>query len=353
VFRDVTEQKLKERKINYLNLHDPLTGLFNRRYFARELARMDHFSHYPIGLMMLDLNGLKIINDAYGLETGDEALKKVGGIIRDTVGDRGKVSRIGGDEFTVLFSNIDDGEMATYQEHLKKNIQNKKIKNIPLSVAIGHTLKRNDETTFSDVMKEAEDMMYRLKLVEGVSARNKTIQAILNTLTSKFDQERRHSKRVGEISHHIGECLSLREDDLAVLQLSGMFHDIGKISIPDEILKKSGRLTDDEFDIIKTHTTNGYKILRAADEYSNLAEYALYHHEHYDGSGYPEGLIGEEIPLFARIIGIADAYEAMTADRPYRKALSHETAIKELEKHKGTQFDPTIVDAFINDMRAV
>ncbi|MGS0973081.1 MAG: HD-GYP domain-containing protein [Candidatus Izemoplasmataceae bacterium] len=187
----------------------------------------------------------------------------------------------------------------------------------------------------------------KLKLVEGVSARNHTIKAILTTLTEKHELERINSERVSNICYMIGEKMGLNKDSLKELKLSGLFHDIGKISIPDSILFKPDKLSKEEYEIIKDHTKNGYQILRAADEYSDFAEHALYHHEKMDGSGYPDGLKGKDIPLFARIISVADAYEAMTSDRPYRKALPVEKAMQELETFKGTQFDKKIVDIFI------
>lgn len=187
----------------------------------------------------------------------------------------------------------------------------------------------------------------KLKLVEGVSARNHTIKAILTTLTEKHELERINSERVSNICYMIGEKMGLNKDSLKELKLSGLFHDIGKISIPDSILFKPDKLSKEEYEIIKDHTKNGYQILRAADAYSDFAEHALYHHEKMDGSGYPDGLKGKDIPLFARIISVADAYEAMTSDRPYRKALPIEKAMQELETFKGTQFDKKIVDIFI------
>lgn len=145
-------------------------------------------------------------------------------------------------------------------------------------------------------------------------------------------------------------ALHIKGDDLVELELAGLYHDIGKISIPDSILNKPGKLTEEEFEVIKTHTEVGYQILRAADEYSDLAEHALSHHERWDGTGYPRGLKAEQIPLFSRIISIADSYEAMTADRPYRKAMNQEIAIEEIIRCSGSQFDPKIANIFINDV---
>jgi HD-GYP domain-containing protein (c-di-GMP phosphodiesterase class II) len=146
----------------------------------------------------------------------------------------------------------------------------------------------------------------------------------------------------------MGEALHFDDDAIKELELAGLMHDIGKITIPDRILDKPGKLTDEEWKIMKTHTINGYNILRSADKYSRLAEYALTHHERWDGSGYPNGLQGEDIPLFSRIINICDSYEAMTADRPYRKAPGKDFAIRELKRCAGSQFDAKLVDVFIH-----
>jgi putative nucleotidyltransferase with HDIG domain len=189
--------------------------------------------------------------------------------------------------------------------------------------------------------------MYRNKVTEGRSIRNKSIVAILKTLTDKFEEEEKHSKGVSELCRKMGEALNIKSDDLKELEIAGLYHDIGKIAIPDKILRKPGKLTKEEFSIVKTHTDNGYNILRAADEYSNLAEYALSHHENWDGSGYPRGLKGKEIPLYSRIIRIADAYEAMTSDRVYRKALDEDISVEEILKGSGSQFDPKLVKVFI------
>lgn len=350
VFRDVTDRKKKQQEIEYLSLHDYLTGLYNRRFFAQELARIDKAEHYPLGIVMIDLNGLKILNDAYGHEAGDEALKGIAGMLMDVFGKRATVARIGGDEFAVLMSNASADEMDAFASRIAQQVADVHIRRIPLSVAVGYTIRDDGLTPIYETIKTAEDMMYRLKLVEGASARNGTIRAILNTLTDKFDVERRHSERVSSLCAAIAKSLGLRKNEITEVALSGMMHDIGKITIPDHILTKPDRLTKEEFAVLREHTANGYKILRAADAYSHFAEDALYHHEHFDGGGYPEGLSGEDIPLFARIIGVADAFEAMTSDRPYRKAMNVDDAIEELKHYRGTQFDPVIVDVLVNSV---
>lgn len=350
VFRDVTERKRKQDEIRYLSLHDHLTGLHNRRYFSEELARLDDPKHYPLGVMMIDLNGLKIINDAYGHDIGDEALVKSARVMEEVIADRGVLARVGGDEFTVALSKTSTEELQALKEAILDGIAQESIQNMKLSLSIGYELKTEADQSLADLYKDAENIMYKYKLASGGSVRNHAIQAIYKTLTDKYELERNHSHRVSELSVALGSALGMHADELKELELSGLFHDIGKISIPDSILNKPSRLTKEEYGIIQSHTRNGYAILRAADEYSDLAKNALYHHEHYDGGGYPEGLKGEEIPIQARIIHIADAYEAMTSDRPYRKALTEQVAIAELKKYRGTQFDPDLIDLFLQNV---
>jgi len=347
VFRDVTDKKSKQREIEYMSDHDFLTDLYNRRYFVQSYEQLDQSDYYPLGVMMIDVNGLKIINDAYGHDTGDLALKEVAKALTVQFEDKDIISRIGGDEFAILLPRTSESAMYQHKTELRTRIQQISIMNVALSVAIGYETKFAKNQSIDEMLKLAENHMYSHKFTEGVSVRNHAIKAILATLTNKYAVEKMHSERVSLICRQIGAAMSLPEDDLNELQQAGLFHDIGKISIPDEILNKPGKLTDSEYEIIKTHTEIGYSILRAADEYSDLAIHALYHHERWDGTGYPKGIQALEIPLFSRIIALVDAYEAMTADRPYRPKLSQDYAIEEIKRCSGTQFDPKIAKLFI------
>jgi diguanylate cyclase (GGDEF)-like protein/PAS domain S-box-containing protein len=345
--QEVTNRIQRQNEIEYLSNHDYLTGLHNRRYYFEQFNNLDNERLYPLGVMMLDVNGLKIINDAFGHAVGDIALKTIGKVLKNTFEQKDIVSRIGGDEFAVLLPKSSFEELQQYKDKLKYAVKKHKIENIEMSLAIGYELKINQDEDVDDLLKLAENHMYRHKLTEGSSVRNRAISAILETLTDKYNVEREHSKKVSYYCKLIGQHLKLRNDEMIELEQAGLFHDIGKISIPDIILNKPGKLTDEEYDIIKTHTEVGYQILRAADEYSDLAIHALHHHERWDGKGYPTGMKENEIPLFSRIIGVVDAYEAMTSDRPYRKKKSEEYAIQELKKYSGTQFDPKITKIFI------
>ena len=176
--------------------------------------------------------------------------------------------------------------------------------------------------------------------------RNQAIKVIMQTLHETNPSEKIHSERVSKLCRKIGQAMELDEKMIKELEISGLMHDIGKIAINNDILNKPGKLTDSEFEEIKKHPEISYHILKSADVYTRLAEYVLSHHERWDGKGYPRGLSGEDIPLVSRIITVADAYEAMTATRTYKKAFSNEKAIEELKRCSGTQFDPEIVRAF-------
>lgn len=347
VFRDVTEKKRTEREIKHLSEHDYLTSLYNRLYYYEKFNNFHCPDFYPLGLMMLDVNGLKIINDAYGHQVGDEALIEISNALKEIFEEKDIVSRIGGDEFTVLLPNTSKEVIEQYKEKLLATMKTRRIKNIELSLAVGYELIEDNSDEIDEIEKNAENRMYAHKSLQGASVRSKAINAILYTLTEKYEAEKRHSIEVAHLCKKIGKELDFKEDELKEIEQAGLFHDIGKISIPDVILNKPGKLTEEEFDIIKSHTQVGYQILRAADEYSDLAVHALHHHERWDGNGYPSGMKGEEIPLFSRIINICDAYEAMTSDRPYRKRMSKEKAISEIIRYSGIQFDPKISKIFV------
>ena len=347
-FIDISHKKIKQDEIIHLSNHDYLTNLYNRRFFVERYKELDNEHFYPLGIMMVDVNGLKIINDAFGHDAGDIALQKVSEILHKSCRKQDIICRIGGDEFAIILPKVTVPELDEINETLRIESKNNDVESVMLSLATGYEIKTATvKGNLDEILKLAENQMYRHKLAEGISIRNNAIKAILKTLTHKYNSERIHSEKVSKLCKKMGEVLSLNEDDIKELELAGMYHDIGKISIPDAILNKPGRLTKEEFEIIKTHPEISYQILRAADEYSDLAIHALYHHERWDGKGYPIGKKGEEIPLFSRIICIVDAFEAMTSVRVYKNKMSVDSAVEELIRCAGTQFDERLTKVFI------
>lgn len=346
VFRDFTEKKERQERIEYLSFHDQLTGLYNHRFYDEELRRVDTERNLPLTLIVMDVNGLKLTNDAFGHLVGDKLLKKAAEVIKRECRADDIIARIGGDEFVILLPNTNLDEAAVIVNRIDNALSREKVDSIILSVSYGYETKQEITEELKEVFKRAEDNMYRRKLSESSSVRYRTMSHIIKTLYEN-EVERIHSFRVSKLCEAIGTALNLKLEDISKLRTVGLIHDIGKIMLDDWILNKTDALDDSEWLKIKQHSETGYRILSAVNEYSPLAEYVLAHHERWDGRGYPKGLKGEEIPLEARIIAIADTYETMTNDRPYRKALSHYDAIDEIKNNAGTQFDPDIARIFI------
>jgi diguanylate cyclase len=346
-FFDYTENKRSEEEIIYLSYHDYLTGLYNRRYFVNEFEKLDTRLSYPLGIMMIDLNALKLINDAFGHSSGDEALILVSRVLEQSVGKHDVVARLSGDEFAIILPNTSEEKMELTRDAIKNELSIKSIEGVQVTVSIGFESKDNPDVSIDELLKYAENHMYRNKISEGLHFKNNAIHEILNSLTEKHPYEKTHSENVSQYCEKIGRAMNLKQEDIRVLAIAGMYHDIGKISIPDEILDKPDKLTEIEYEIVKKHTEVGYRILRSADEYSDFALFALSHHEHFDGNGYPRGLRGKDIPLFSRIIAVANTFDNMTSQRPYKNPISKELAVAELMRCSGTQFDPEIVKVFI------
>lgn len=349
ITRDVTEPVERKKQIEHISTHDFLTDLYNRRYFVDTYMDMQANKHYPIGILMMDLNGLKIFNDAYGHDIGDQALIETAKVLEMLVPENGIVARIGGDEFAILTDHVIESDLIRLKEDIQQHLSSVKVKDLSISIAIGIHLIES-QVPIEKILKLAEDKMYRNKITEGKSSRNNAIQNILERLLNTYEEERVHATKVSRYSKLIGQALGLKADDVKELELAGLYHDIGKITIPESILYKASKLSEQEYEVIKKHTENGYNILRAADEYSHLANYALYHHERFDGTGYPQGLSGKEIPYFSRIICVADAFESMTNYRSYKEKKTFEEATQELKDFAGKQFDPDIVKVFVESV---
>ncbi|KUO70213.1 MAG: diguanylate cyclase [Clostridia bacterium BRH_c25] len=347
IYSDISERKKAEKEILYMNYHDQLTGLYNRRYFEEELKRLDTVRNLPISVIMADVNGLKLINDAFGHTMGDKLLVKTAEIIKKESRADEIVARLGGDEFVILLPKTDSEGAEKIIKRIRTASSGIMLQSMELSISFGWDTKKSAAQDIDEILKNAEDCMYRNKLFESPSIRGKTIKAITNSLHEKNKREEQHSQRVSYLSEAIGIAMKRSDSEVNELKTLGLLHDIGKIAIDEKILNKPDRLTIEEWNEIKRHPEIGYRILSSVNDMAELAEFVLAHHERWDGKGYPKGLKGKEIPLQARIIMVADAYDAMTSERAYRKPLAEDEVIEELKKNAGTQFDPEIVRIFI------
>lgn len=347
VFRDFTDFRERQKQIEYLSFRDPLTGLYNRRYMEDTIKKMDIRKNLPLTLMVLDVNGLKLTNDAFGHISGDLLLKTVADLLTKTCRADDVIARMGGDEFLILLPRTDEIKAERIKHRIKKASANARLDSIVVSMAIGYCVKTEMREDIEKILVNADNQMYKEKLKFGKTMRNQTIETVLRNINYKYDNEQIHTERVSQYCEAIATALNLSKKEINDIKIAGSLHDIGKIMVPPELLNKPGKLTPEEYEIIKRHPETGYQILKSVDEYAPLAEYLLYHHERWDGSGYPAGLKNNDIPLESRIIAVADAYEAMTARRPYQKTRTTEEAKMELKKYAGTQFDPDIVKVFL------
>jgi len=346
-FLDITERKKSETEILYLSYRDQLTGLYNRRYFEEELVRLDVPRNFPLTMVMADMNGLKLINDSLGHAMGDEILKKIAEVLQKGCRSGDLIARLGGDEFVILLPKTDSCETKQMIQRIKNSASKEKVGSVDISISFGYGTKNGEQERIQDILKIAEDHMYSNKLVESPSMRRKAITTLISTLHGRSKQEENHAHRVSELCKSMGKALNLPETEIEELTTAGLLHDIGKIAIEESLLSKPETLTDNEWEEVRRHSEIGYRILSTVNNMSQMAEYILAHHERWDGKGYPKGLKGEDIPLQARIIHIAEAYNDMTSARSYRNTLSIKEAVIELQKNAGFQFDPELIKVFI------
>jgi diguanylate cyclase (GGDEF)-like protein len=335
------------KRASYNNKHDYLTGLFNRKYFDELLNDINKKENIPLGIIMVDVNTLKLVNDAYGNEVGDEILKNVAKVLSECATDKNCLSRYGGDEFVVIFPNCLENDIDSFINEYREKLKQIKIENINIETSSGFSIKNSEEESVDKILMQAEDDMNRNKLINRTGIRADAVNAILKTLHEKNPREELHSERVSEISYIFGEKLGLSDREKDMLKMMGLLHDVGKIALDEKILNKAGKLTDEEYEEIKKHPEIGYRILSSSNNLSEIAESVLSHHERWDGKGYPRGLYMNEIPYLSRILTITDSYDAMTSNRTYRDRMKKEEVINELKKCSGTQFDPELISTFL------
>lgn len=352
IIKGAISKHLDTKKIKELSYYDNLTGLYNRRFFNLELKRLDTERQLPISIIMADINGLKIINDSYGHQKGDQLLKKSAEILKISLRDEDILARQGGDEFIILLPKTDAKETQKIMQRIKIKAATRNDFEIPISIALGQAVKTKSSEILANKIIEADNQMYENKLSESRSSKSSIVQGLINTLAAKSSETKEHAIRMTKLAFDFGEKIGLSASEQNRLSLLATLHDIGKINISEEILNKKSKLNNKEWEIIKKHTEQGYKIASASEEFALVADEIFSHHEHWDGGGYPRNIAQKEIPYLARIIALVDAYDVMTNERPYSKAVTNKEALIEIKRCSGTQFDPVLAEKFIELLAA-
>lgn len=352
ISRMIEELRQSEQRFKYMAEHDALTNLHNRYYLEMQLRKMEREKVIPVGVIVCDVDGLKMFNDTFGDKAGDELLLAVGAMLKSHTMPESTVARTSGDEFVLLLPGLGSVETEEIAHRIQESIQQYKEEHPeqPISLSMGYGVRLDPGTKMADVVNEAEQYMNHRKLFQHQSARSALVEIVMKAMEARDFITEGHTERLQGIVALMADDLGLRDHRKDALCLLARFHDIGKVGIPDHILFKPGRLSNEEYEEMKKHSEIGYRIARAAPDLVPIAEWILMHHEWWDGRGYPLGAQGEDIPIECRILAIADAFDAMISDRPYRKALSLQEAVEELERGAGTQFDPYLVGRFVQMM---
>jgi diguanylate cyclase (GGDEF)-like protein len=364
------------RKLENLANEDGLTGVYNHRFFHDALRReleLKEKSKEPVSLIFIDIDYFKHYNDLYGHQKGDEVLRTIGSLLKSCVRKGDIVARYGGEEFAIILPNTSENQAVIIAEDIRRIVEETYFEgeeNQPkgkITVSAGLSIYPEKAKTDIELIKSADDALYRAKffnknrvetyysildeLKEDIDEKHidlvTSIKTLISVINAKDKYTYGHVERVVIYSRMLADKLKLGEDDKKKLIYGAYMHDIGKINILEEILNKKMPLTNDEWQALKQHPRGGVEIIKHVDSLRDISPLILYHHERYDGRGYPDNLQGEEIPYLARVLTVADSFDAMTSNRPYSKRKTYEEAIEELKKCSGTQFDPEIASAFI------
>ncbi|MDR3584640.1 MAG: diguanylate cyclase [Desulfosporosinus sp.] len=352
VVRDISQRKKSEVRLYNMSIHDASTGIYNRNYFEHKLDKYRNEDTTGVGIVICDIDGLKLVNDTLGHVVGDDYLKIAAKILGECF-ENDVVARIGGDEFAVLIKHTTTKELSVKELKMDEllNSINSEVRVIPISMSLGYAVGNGKQKDLRELLKMADDMMYRKKLHNRQSEKSKNIDILTKMLEVRDFITEGHGDRMQELSGKLSETIGMSKNEIEDMRLFAQFHDIGKVGIPDRILFKPGRLTEEEKDEMNRHTEIGYRIAKSSPDLAHISDWILKHHEWWDGNGYPFKLKGEQIPLQSRILSIVDTFDAMTNNRPYRKALSKEVAMVEIVRFAGTQFDPQLVDKFVELMK--
>lgn len=350
-FTDSSERRRNEEQIRYLSSHDALTGLMNRGCFESTLKQYDTKDNLPISIMFADLNGLKLVNDVFGHSSGDLLIQKAAEVLKKTCRTDDVLARVGGDEFIILLPRTEEKDAYKIMKRIEKELSKERINGLSCSMALGVDTKSSHYDDIQKVLSSAESEMYHNKLTMKKSFGNDTINTIMDSLQQRSEEEKVHSENIARLCEQMGRKMNLSDPEIKKLRDAGYMHDIGKIVLSDEILNHKHELSEYENQIKRQHPVVGYRLLNLFDDTLDLADVVYSHHERFDGTGYPKGLKGDEIPLISRIILLAEYYESLISREFVLGNLEWEDVYQKIRNGAGTSFDPNLVECFICMLR--
>ena len=327
---------------------DLLTRLDSKRTFYTRVNNFVGQNLYPVTIVMCNTNGIGLVNDVYGWSKGNEMLRLAADLLREHLPKTAVIARMDGGDMAAGFMQTEQEYATRLFENIREEYRAANDTGINADIEYGIAVIRDSGMSVEEALKEASDSMRMKKMMNETSQKSSLLDSLTQTLTESDYETEEHVERTKDMAIKLGKALNLSDSELGKLALLAVLHDIGKIAIPHSILLKPGKLTDEEWEIMKSHTEKGYRIASASKELQSIAEYILHHHERWDGNGYPGRLKEDEIPLLSRIITVVDSHDVMVHDRPYHKAMSHEAAVEELRRCSGTQFDPHLVTVFLD-----
>lgn len=326
---------------------DRHAGVYNARYLDVLCTELDSEGAGACTVISANIDGLRIVNRTHGYGVGNATVAGVARVLVDAAGTNGVVIRPGGDSFTCILPGFQEADCADILRAIYRGVEDMGSEPVETTLSVGVASRSHGSTRMVDVINAAESNMHKNKFLHPRSPRGNLFQCLRRALAEKTHETEAHSERLHEMILELGKAMNMSRSDLDDLALLCMLHDVGKIGIPDSILIKPGPLTMDEWRVMRTHSEIGARIVMDNTDLVGIAEAVLSHHERWDGTGYPRGLAGEDIPFAARMLSVVDAFDAMTSERPYKRAMEPEDALREIRRCAGSQFDPMVAEIFV------
>ena len=349
ILRDFTKRRQLEKSLEFFSLRDNLTGVFNRIYWEEKLAAADRMTGVSAGIILCDIDGMSLINKSLGRDRGDRLLVAMAAALRSSLPLETTIARTDNDEFAALLIGMNTADLEIFCQRILQEIESTRLEDdsLSFSISFGHAAGTLGQQKIQELFQAAGANLHRNKLSRNQASRGEIFKTLQFALASRDFVSHQHAARLWALGRPLAKASGLPSRRMRGLKLLAEYHDIGKVGLSDDLLFKNGHLTDDEMHQTRRHVEIGYQTAQVLPELLGIADLILKHHEWWNGQGYPLGLQGEDIPLECRIFAIVDAYDAMTNDRPDRRAISGKKAAAELRRCSGSQFDPSLVEQFI------